>query len=167
MCPLSVKHGSRGLSKVGAAIYAASALVFSIELLGEITGYYLFTVSWQTHELIELATLVGFIIGAVLIWRSHRLLALRNAEIERHLRAARGEFFAMVDLQFDLWELSNAERDVALLTVKGLSLADIAELRGTSEGTVKSQNNAIYRKAGVKSRTQLLGALIDELLVED
>lgn len=148
-------------------IYAASALVFSIELLGEITGYYLFTVSWQVHELIALATLAGFIAGAMLIWQSHRLLAQRNAEIERHLRAARGEFFAMLDLQFDQWELSNAERDIALLTVKGLSVADIAMLRGTSEGTVKSQNNAIYRKADVKSRTQLLGALIDELLVTE
>ena len=71
----------------------------------------------------------------------------------------------MLNLQFDRWELSNAERDVAMLTVKGLSVAEIAELRKTSQGTIKSQNNAIYRKADVKSRTQLVGALIDELLI--
>ncbi|MEY8100064.1 helix-turn-helix transcriptional regulator, partial [Falsihalocynthiibacter sp. S25ZX9] len=86
---------------------------------------------------------------------------------ELHLRAAQGEFFAMVNLQFDRWGLSKAERDIALLTTKGLSVAEIADLRNTTQGTVKSQNNSIYRKAKVNSRTQLLGALIDELFIED
>ncbi|AXI48987.1 hypothetical protein C1J03_19195 [Sulfitobacter sp. SK012] len=72
----------------------------------------------------------------------------------------------MLGLQFDRWGLSEAERDVALLTVKGMTVDEIAELRGTSSGTIKSQNNAIYRKANVKSRTQLLGSLIEELLIE-
>lgn len=153
--------------KAGVAIYAASAVAFSVELFGEITGIYLFRLSWLAHELIKLATLFGFVVGAVLLWSGYRVLSLRNQEVERHLRAARGEFFAMLDLQFDRWQLSSAERDVALLTVKGMSVAEIAELRNTSQGTVKSQNNSIYRKAGVKSRTQLLGVLIDELLVLD
>ena len=47
-----------------------------------------------------------------------------------------------------------------------LSVAEIADLRNTSQGTVKSQNSSIYRKAEVKTRTQLLGVLIDELLVD-
>ena len=46
-------------------------------------------------------------------------------------------------------------------------IAEIAALRETSEGTVKSQNSAIYRKAGVKTRTQLVGALIEELLISE
>lgn len=154
-------------TKAGTIIYLVSALAFVSELFGEMSGYYLFDYSWFVHEIIALATLVGFLVGAVLIWRSHRQLQNRNAEIERHLRAAQGEFFAMVELQFDRWGLSDAERDVALLTTKGLSVAEIADLRNSSQGTIKSQNNAIYRKAGVKTRTQLLGLLIDELLVDD
>jgi hypothetical protein len=56
---------------------------------------------------------------------------------------------------------------VALFAIKGLTTAEIAALRGTSEGTVKAQTNAIYRKAGVTGRPQLLSLFIDELIGED
>ena len=153
--------------KVGAALYVISALAFSSELIGDISGYYLFSASWLVHEVIAIITLFGFITGGFLIWHGNRLILKRHQEIERVLRSAQGEFFEMLNLQFDRWELSAAERDVALLTVKGLSVSEIAQLRNTSQGTIKSQNNSIYRKAKVKSRTQLLGALIDELLIDN
>ncbi|WP_260025200.1 helix-turn-helix transcriptional regulator [Ruegeria conchae] len=153
--------------KAGIAIYAISAFAFAAELVGEITGYYLFSVSWVVHEITALITLFGFVIGGVLIWQSHKLFLRRHQEIKHNLQMAQGEFFRMLELQFDRWNLSAAERDVALLTVKGLSVAEIAKLRETSEGTIKSQNNSIYRKANVKSRTQLLCVLIDELLIEE
>ena len=37
-------------------------------------------------------------------------------------------------------------------------------MRGTSEGTVKAQSNAIYRKAGVTGRTQLLSLFLEDLM---
>ena len=70
----------------------------------------------------------------------------------------------MLHALFAHWSLTEAEEDIALLTDKGLTVAEIAEARNTSPGTVKSQNNAIYRKAGVKNRTQLVGAVVEELL---
>lgn len=60
--------------------------------------------------------------------------------------------------------LTPAERDVALFALKGFSLAEIAAFRATSEGTVKAQTNAIYRKAGVSGRTQLLSLFVDDLI---
>ena len=65
---------------------------------------------------------------------------------------------------FTDWRLTPAERDVAVFLVKGLSTRDIAELRGTSEGTIKAQTNAIYRKAAVTGRTQLLSTFIEDLM---
>jgi hypothetical protein len=53
---------------------------------------------------------------------------------------------------------------VALFAIKGLSTQEIAALRATSEGTVKAQTNAIYRKAGVNGRPQLLSLFIEDLL---
>lgn len=153
--------------KAGIVIYAISAFAFAAELAGEITGYYLFSASWLVHEITAIITFFGFVIGGVLIWQSHKLFLQRHREIKQNLRKAQGEFFRMLELQFDRWALSAAERDVALLTVKGLSVAEIAKLRETSEGTIKSQNSSIYKKAKVKSRTQLLGVLIEELLVEE
>ncbi|WP_223428502.1 helix-turn-helix transcriptional regulator [Tateyamaria pelophila] len=150
----------------GVVVYVASALVFLSELIGEISGYYLFTASWLVHEIIAIVTFLGFFVGGLLIWHSYRLIQRNYREMQQVLRSAQGEFFEMLNLQFDRWELSEAERDVALLTVKGMSVNEIAELRNTSVGTIKSQNNSIYRKADVKSRTQLLGKLIDQLLVD-
>ena len=46
----------------------------------------------------------------------------------------------------------------------GLTTQEIASLRNTSEGTVKAQTNAIYRKADVGGRPQLLSIFIDELM---
>ena len=70
----------------------------------------------------------------------------------------------IVDENFTKWGLTPAERDVALFTIKGLSLAEIADLRGTSEGTIKAQTNAIYRKASVSGRPQLLSLFIEDLM---
>jgi DNA-binding NarL/FixJ family response regulator len=51
--------------------------------------------------------------------------------------------------------LSDAERKVALAALAGLSNAAIARRRGTSPRTVANQLAALYRKLGVRSRTEL------------
>jgi hypothetical protein len=128
--------------KVG-GLYAISALAFLSELIGGIPGYYMFSASWLAHEVIALVTALGFITGGFLIWHGNRLILRRHEEIEQLLRSAQGEFFEMLNLQYDRWQLSAAERDVALLTVKGLSVSEIADLPSTSLGTITSQNNSI------------------------
>jgi DNA-binding CsgD family transcriptional regulator len=70
----------------------------------------------------------------------------------------------LLEERFDEWSLTPAEREVALFAIKGLSLSEIAGVRETSEGTVKAQTNAIYRKAGVTGRPQLLSLFIDDLM---
>jgi DNA-binding CsgD family transcriptional regulator len=70
----------------------------------------------------------------------------------------------VLEEKFSEWSLTPAERDVALFAIKGLSTAEIAGVRSTSEGTVKAQTNAIYRKAGVSGRPQLLSLFIEDLI---
>ena len=48
-----------------------------------------------------------------------------------------------------------------------MSTGEIAVLRSTSEGTVKAQTNAIYRKAEVSGRSQLLSLFIDDLMRDE
>ena len=59
------------------------------------------------------------------------------------------------------------QRVAALLAIKGFSTQDMAGLRSVSEGTIKAQTNAIYRKAGVSGRPQLLSLFIDDLIEND
>ena len=61
--------------------------------------------------------------------------------------------------------LTNREREVLTLAVKGANNKDIAEKLVLREVTVKSHLNSIFKKLGVKSRTQaVLVALQTELI---
>lgn len=55
----------------------------------------------------------------------------------------------------NLSSLTDAERDVVSHLIAGSTNADIAERRGTSVNTVAAQVQAIYRKCGARSRSEL------------
>ena len=90
--------------------------------------------------------------------------AAANRSMETQLRQASGAFAELLEERFRAWGLTPSERDVAWFTIKGLPIAEIARLRQTSEGTVKAQSNAIYRKAGVSGRAQLVSLCIEDLI---
>lgn len=120
--------------------------------------------NWQIYELVQLATAAGLVIGVVMGAVMIRDARRRTEKAETALRAASGAFMDVLEEHFTAWGLTPAERDVAQFAIKGLSTQEIAALRNTSEGTVKAQTNAIYRKAGVSGRPQLLSIFIDALM---
>jgi DNA-binding CsgD family transcriptional regulator len=122
--------------------------------------------AWQTRELLEIGAGVGLILGVVLGAMALRRTLRRQRLAEEKLRRASGVFMDLLEERFGDWGLTLAERDVALFAIKGMSTAEIATLRATSEGTVKAQTNAIYRKAGVTGRPQLLSLFIEDLMDE-
>lgn len=69
-----------------------------------------------------------------------------------------------IDRQFDRWELSPAEREIAFLLLKGLSIREIAEMRTTREATVRQQAQGIYRKGGLLGRAELAAFFLEDLL---
>ena len=77
---------------------------------------------------------------------------------------AQGALSDLMEEYFVTWGLTPSEADVATFTIKGYSIAEIAELRGSAEATVKTHLNAIYRKAGVAGRGQLVSLLIEDLM---
>ncbi len=138
------------------------AFFFVSQILASILG--LAPVSWNIRELIELGAALGLLLGSLLGWLVLRKTLARNIVVEDQLRAASGAFMDVMEERFAHWALTPAERDVALFAIKGMSTNEIAQLRDVSEGTVKAQTNAIYRKAGVSGRTQLLSLFIDDLM---
>ena len=68
-----------------------------------------------------------------------------------------------IKAQFDLWDLTPAESDIAGLMLKGLSLKEIATLRKTSEATIRQQAQGIYRKSGLSNRAQLSAYFLEDL----
>jgi DNA-binding CsgD family transcriptional regulator len=148
-------------------IQALCAFFFVSDILSSVLGIRTTPISWEVRELLEIGAAIGLVLGVVvggLMLR--RALRDRNRAEER-LRRASGEFMVLLEERFQEWGLTPSERDVALFAIKGMSTAEIATLRATSEGTVKAQTNAIYRKAGVSGRPQLLSLFIDDLMRDD
>lgn len=116
------------------------------------------------HMLPELAATVGLVLGVA--FEVHALVRLlrRQARMAQSLGVAAGALNEVMEAHFRAWGLTPSEQDVATFTIKGCSIAEIADLRGSAEGTVKTHLNAIYRKAGVQGRGQLVSVLIEDLL---
>ena len=140
------------------------AVFFVWDILGSVLGLRNVPISWQLREFIEIGAALGLVLGVLVGAGLLRATQARATRLEGQLRAAKGAFAELMEEQFTTWNLTPAERDVALFSIKGLTTQEIAALRATSEGTVKAQTNAIYRKAGVSGRSQLLSLFIDDLL---
>jgi DNA-binding CsgD family transcriptional regulator len=80
------------------------------------------------------------------------------------LAVARGSIAELLDIKFNHWGLSPSEREVALFALKGCNIAEIARLRGSAEGTVRSQLSQVYTKAEVTSQSMLIGQFVEELV---
>ena len=147
-------------------LQVACAVFFISDILLGVLGVRSQPISWQTRELIEIGAALGLVLGIGLGGLALRRTMRAHRRVEERLRAASTAFLDLLEERFDDWRLTPAEREVALFSIKGLSTAEIAGLRATSEGTVKAQTNAIYRKAGVSGRAQLLSLFIDDLMDE-
>jgi DNA-binding CsgD family transcriptional regulator len=123
-------------------------------------------ISWRVREVIEISAAFGLVLGLVLGTYAFLRTVHKKQQAEDQLRLASGAFLELMEERFTDWRLTPSERDVALFAIKGMSTSEIAALRNTSEGTVKAQTNAIYRKADVSGRPQLLSLFIDDLMGE-
>ncbi len=148
-------------------LQAVCAVFFISDIAISVFGLPIAPVSWALYELVEIGAAVGLILGVILAGLAIRQSRRRTERAEEALRAASGAFLEVLEERFEEWALTPAERDVALFAIKGMSTQEIATLRSTSEGTVKAQTNAIYRKARVSGRPQLLSLFIDELMTAE
>lgn len=118
------------------------------------------------HLIVEGIASVALVAGVIFLAFELRALLDRVGRMESGLMAARGEMAKLVEGFFDRWGLTGAERDVALLILKGYGNQDIARLRGTAGGTVRAQTSAVYAKAGVEGWAQFIGWFQEELLAD-
>jgi len=112
-------------------------------------------------ELVATGALGG---GVIFLMVELRRVMTRLATLDRSMRAAQGEMAEVIDVFFTEWGLTPAERDVALMMLKGIDNDTIASLRGTAPGTVRAQCTSVYSKAGVDGRAQLFSVFMEELL---
>lgn len=142
-------------------------MVFLLDIVLSALGIYPVPLAWSLRELLEmgagLGLVLGMVLGSLLVRRAIHDLHRAEARLDR----ASAAFVDLLNARFDQWGLTAAERDVALFAIKGLSVQEMARLRETSEGTIKAQTAAIYRKAQVTGRPQLLSLFIEDMMGAD
>lgn len=109
---------------------------------------------------VTVALVLGILFGIFALRRTVELLRSQEAALD----VARGALSDVINRQFQTWALTPSERDVGLLALKGLDVAEIARLRGAAQGTVRAQLTRIYAKAGVSGRAQFAAFFVEDLL---
>lgn len=156
-------RGSLGLLfAIGAQLLFATVFLgfFAIDISSVVRR----PIGYTVRELIEISAVVALALGVVINIVVVRRILKRAAAAEQGLMVARGAFHNLAEDTFLQWGLSPAERDVALLAIKGFSNREIAAMTGKSEGTIKSQSAAVFRKAEVQGRVGLVTHFMDDLV---
>jgi len=129
------------------------------------------------HVIYEVALVLGSLATAGWLARGWGSVAATNRELRRTLEERRVErdawrasaeqalagLGAAIDAQFTAWGLTPAEREVALLVLKGHGHKEIAVRTDRSERTVRQHAAAAYEKAGLGGRAELAGFFLEGL----
>ena len=153
-------------------------LLVVLEIATETDELSLFDVAVDALSmLLTIGAAVGVAFVAVRLQMQHeeKLALIRDLEtakqegskwrvkVQSHLAGLR----AGMDLQFQDWGLTAAEREVGLLILKGLSHKEIAALRGTTEATVRQQAQSVYSKAGLPGKTAFSAYFLEDLFIAE
>ena len=138
---------------------------------------YLLRIIWKRYSWLVILLAVVLVFAGVAVWqryRSRRQVVDLSAALEQAEGAAETQALRLhealqgrmqhIQEDFEKWGLSPAEREIALLLLKGLRLQEIADIRATSERTVRQQAQSIYRKSGLVSRTDLAAYFIEDFI---
>ena len=116
------------------------------------------------HLVFEGGAVVALFFGMVSLFKYTSFLKNQNIKAQMQLSALKVDFDEYVRSQFAKWELTVAEKDVALLLLRGLNTSDIADLRSVSVGTIKVQAHKVFGKSGVSSRVEFMALFMDEFI---
>lgn len=157
-----------------------AAILFSIAILTSVdiyNDYFQGVALW--HILIESTIAFIALMGVYFVLKGHFRLQRSlekeqkfsnefQAEAKKWRRVSKTYLEGLsveIENQLDHWELTDAEKDVTFLLLKGLSIKEIANIRNTSTKTVRTQTNAIYSKSGLAGRSELSAFFLEDLLL--
>lgn len=137
---------------------------------------------WLTfHVIFESLMIAGALVMATTLWlgwwRSaqsvdelRRSLEVRSVERDAWRSSAEHALEGLsraIDRQFDVWELTPAEREVALFLLKGHSHKAIAKHTERSPQTVRQHAAVVYKKGGLSGRAELAAFFLEDLMLPE
>lgn len=161
---------------IGAALFIFGAILFIVA--GDLVTDYQYGAG-AVHVVAEGAIIALVVVGIGLLARRYVKLRSEARRLEEKLEVTRDDaerwrreakellegLGEAIDRQFDRWELTPAEREVALFLLKGFSHKEIAEYRNVSDRTIRQQAHSVYEKADVSGRAQLSAFFLEDLLL--
>jgi DNA-binding CsgD family transcriptional regulator len=135
---------------------------------------------WRSaHAIYEVALIVAASATSIVFWKgwwgsrvglneARQLLATRSRERDEWRASAEAALAGLgraIDERFTAWGLTPAEREVALLLLKGLSHKQIAFATGRSERTVRQHAVAVYDKSKLGGRAELAAFFLEDLML--
>ena len=131
----------------------------------------------SAHVVFELLLIGAAMTTFVLLWRgwlkarralAETQLALESQRVERDAwrasaQSALAGFGSAIEGQFDAWQLTPVEREIALLLLKGHSHKQIAFDTSRSERTVRQHAVDIYHKSGLRGRAEFAAFFLEGL----
>ncbi|MEP4892510.1 MAG: LuxR C-terminal-related transcriptional regulator [Aliiglaciecola sp.] len=130
------------------------------------------------HVLGETIIVIVSAIGALLLIHDLRLRSrslnrlatkLKDANLQiqtlsGEMESERKHYGQVIQAQFNDWNLTLGEQQVAILILKGLSLKEIASVRETKEATVRQQASSLYQKSNLHGRHELSAWFLEDFL---
>lgn len=143
-----------------AAVLVAAGVFFLYDIMTDIAK----GTDASSHIIIEVTVFAA--VSMALGLEIHRVIRLRQQVALERDRVARlsGELFQHIENAFSQWQLTESEREVAIMLIKGMSMAEVAGARNSKEKTVRQHATNIYSKAGVANRSELASYFIEDLL---
>jgi len=152
------------------AALTAATLYFVIDMVETVVGEP--AADAEMAGLVNLHHVLQAVVFGLVVWalwaeireRTRAETALVASEA-RHDRLSR-DVAGHISRRFEDWQLTSAETDIAWLLIKGFTFSEIAGMRGVKEKTLRQQASQVYAKAGVKGRTELSAAFLEDLIGE-
>jgi len=130
------------------------------------------------HVLVESLLVLVAVAGTLYFWARLREASRAERKLKRSLEEARAEnerwqeeerellynLQEAVDRQFIKWDFSDSEKEIAYCLLQGLSMKEIAGLRGSTYRSIKQQAYVLYHKAGLAGRAELSAFFLGGLL---
>ena len=147
---------------------ALSALFFFQDVANDIKEHIATDTAYSfgsaLHLLFEILATIGLTLGLIEILTYIKELQKSDEKHELQLKHLTEDFDALVHKRFNKWDLTDAEKDIALFMLRGLSNSEIADLRKVAVGTVRVQSHRVLQKAGASSRTELMSIFMEEFM---
>lgn len=155
------------------AVFALIIIDASIDLLEKAPLKDLIR-SWSINLtiLIIILTMVNFIWKKLILEKKAKevieddlIQTRKQASIwEKKSQHYTDEYHRFINQQFEKWNLSKSEKEIAHLLLLGMSSKEMATRRFTSERTIRNQCRSIYEKSAFSNKNELSGFFLKQLI---